>query len=212
MKDILKKILGTVAPVLAAGLGGPLAGSVVQIVANSLGIKADAPDVEDQIVAKLETATAADWLAIKESEQQFKLEMEKIGLEHRKVDVKEEEVAASDRDSARKREVSTQDRTQAYLAYAIVGTFIFRALAEVIIAWTATSIDPNLMQMLDRSLTAYVAIVMAVITYYFGSSSGSKRKADDQYEQTRMLIAASSANSVNGSNGLNGSNSTARKS
>jgi len=176
MKDALKKILGTVAPVLAAGLGGPLAGSVVQVVANALGIKADAPDVEDQIVAKLETATAADWLAIKQAEQTFQIEMRKLDIEELKVGVDEQRIAAEDRDSARKREVATNDTTQRNLAYMIFVAFIGVLAGEFYLLIEAVSIDANALRLLDITLGMLLVLVTAVAQYYFGSSAGSKLK------------------------------------
>lgn len=170
MKQALKKVFGSIAPVLAAAFGGPLAGSAVQVIANVLGIPADAPDVEDQIVAKMESATPADWLLIKQAEQNFKLEM-------RKADISEEQIYAMDRDSARKREIALpNDYTNKVLAFITVAVFSATLFTEFWLLFEQVSVDPGIKAMLDISLGILLKMTSDVYGYYFGSSSGSAYK------------------------------------
>lgn len=170
MKNALKKLFGTIAPVLASAVGGPLAGSAIQVIANALGIQADAPDVEDQIVAKMETATAADWILIKQAEQTFLLEM-------RKADISEEQIYAMDRDSARKREIALpNDYTNKALAFSTVLIFAGTIFVEFYLLFDNVTVDPGIKAMLDISLGILLKMTSDVFGYYFGSSSGSAVK------------------------------------
>lgn len=67
-------ILKTVAPVLASALGGPLAGAAVSFLASNLGVD---PAVVEQTVAGM---GPADLVKMKELDNQFQLEMAKIGI------------------------------------------------------------------------------------------------------------------------------------
>ena len=70
----LTDILKTVAPALATALGGPLAGAAVGFLASKLGVDAS---VVEQTVAGM---TPADLVKMKELDQQFQLEMAKVGI------------------------------------------------------------------------------------------------------------------------------------
>ena len=70
MGDILK----SVAPMIASALGGPLAGAAVSFLASKLGVD---PAVVEQTVAGM---TPADLVKMKELDNEFKLEMAKVGI------------------------------------------------------------------------------------------------------------------------------------
>jgi hypothetical protein len=70
----LSSILSTVAPMIATALGGPLAGAAVSFLASKLGVD---PAIVEQTVAGM---TPAQLVQMKELDNQFNLEMAKVGI------------------------------------------------------------------------------------------------------------------------------------
>ena len=73
MLDTLKKIIADVAPALATALGSPAAGLAVSAIMKAVGVSN-----EEELAAKVDNMSAADLLAIKKADLEFKLEMEKL--------------------------------------------------------------------------------------------------------------------------------------
>jgi len=70
----LTDILKSVAPMIATALGGPLAGAAVSFLSSKLGID---PAVVEQTVAGM---TPAQLVQMKQYDNEFKLEMAKVGI------------------------------------------------------------------------------------------------------------------------------------
>lgn len=157
-----KSLVGTIAPTLATALGGPMAGMAVKAIAG--GLLGDESAGEAEIAAALQGATPADMLRLKEADQSFKLEMEKLGVDL-------ERIAADDRDSARAREIATKDNTPKILAGVIVSGF-FATLATI----AFVEIPAGAQQPINILLGSLTALLIQVGNYYFGSSAGSKEK------------------------------------
>ncbi len=79
----IKGVVGTVAPVLATALGGPLAGTAVQAIAQALGLTDDA--TEAQVAQTLQKATPEQLLAIKQADQAFAIRMRELGIEEQRL-------------------------------------------------------------------------------------------------------------------------------
>lgn len=165
-----KKVVGTVAPTIATALGGPLAGAAVAAVGKAVLGKDNA--TEGEIEAAMVNASPADLLKLKEADNAFKLEMEKLGVDL-------ERVHAGDRDSARKREMAVQDWTPRILAYMVISGFLG-------IAYTVLFADAKPDSVLAGTIIGYVsAKADQALSYYFGSTKGSA-------EKTRLLAQADS--------------------
>ncbi|WP_425091989.1 hypothetical protein [Tropicimonas sp. S265A] len=156
----LKEILGAVAPTVATALGGPLAGLATKAVAEKLTGNPDAS--EEDLVAAI--SSGEDLIKLKELELEFKTQLQNAGI-------KLEEIAAEDRDSARRREVETGDRTPAILGavilagfFGVLGLLFFQGLPEA-----GGEIVVGVIGILG-GLCAQVG------NYFFGSSAGSKSK------------------------------------
>lgn len=154
-------VIGAVAPTIATAFGGPLAGTAVSAVLKATGIT--------------DPSTAAD--AIKSGDPEVLLKLKTAELEFQKtlkgLDVDLERIAASDRASARDREVKTGDKTPAVLAYGVTIGF-FGVLLFILFKGVPTVGGDALLVMLGALGAAWTGIV----TYYFGSSAGSKTKTD----------------------------------
>lgn len=156
------KTVANVAPSLAHALGGPLAGAAVKALSDATLGRQDGS--VDEVARALQTNSPDVALKIKEAEYKFKMDMERAGVDL-------ERIAADDRNSARDREVSTGDNTPSILAYSVTVGF-FATLWYAFGYGMPEHGGEALLIMLGALGTAWAG----VISYYFGSSAGSKSK------------------------------------
>lgn len=162
-----KNVIGTVAPWIATALTGPLGGMAVGALADVFGLT---DKTEDAIKQAISGATPEQMLALKQADQQFALRMQELGFQSIK-DL--ETIAAGDRDSARKREMTVQDWTPRVLACAITLGF-FTVLTLMMRNELPKEGRDALLIMLGALGTSWTAVV----SYYFGSTAGSARKTE----------------------------------
>jgi len=160
--DQLLNIVRTVAPSIATAMGGPLAGIAVRTLSETLLGKPDGTEAE--LAAAAATATPEQLLALKNAENNFKVEMKRL-----EVDL--EKISAGDRDSARQMMVQTRDWTPRALAGAITIGF-FGVLMYMLTYGIPTAGGEAMLVMLGTLGTAWGAVV----SFYFGSSAGSRAK------------------------------------
>lgn len=160
-----KAVLGTVAPTVATVLGGPLAGLAVDAIGKAIGL--DQPTV-DKVQDALSKAplTGDQILALKQAELALQTRMKEL-------DIQEEQLYVSDRDSARKREEAVRDSTPAVLAYLLTIGF-FGVLGFLLVAGKPPSGGDALLVMLGSLGTAWATM----IAYYYGTSLSSKGHSD----------------------------------
>lgn len=105
----LKGIISKVAPMIGSAMGGPFGGVAVSAALSALGIESKDPK-SDEIALMKAVERNPEWaFKLKEAENAFQSKMAELGI-------KEEEIASADRDSARKRQVATGDKTPQVLA------------------------------------------------------------------------------------------------
>lgn len=157
-----KKLLGAVAPVLGTALGGPFGTLAGGLVNAALGLEESADEAAR--AKALERATPEQLLAIQAAEQQFELDMERLGIDALKID-------AEDRKSARERETALGDLTPRMLAGIILTGW-------ALLNWHlfTDALPQENKDFLLRSLGTIDAAVTLVLSYYYGSSSGSAAK------------------------------------
>lgn len=158
-----KNLLRQVAPAIGAAIGGPFGAVAGQALKAALGLEAEGDD--DSLSKALERATPEQLLAIKEAEQRFKLDMQKLGVDVLKLD-------AEDRANARQRETLAKDKVPGTLAcFVTVGFF-------GLLAWLMLSEPPTgSKEVLNIMLGALGAAWASIVSYYFGSSAGSAAKS-----------------------------------
>lgn len=160
-QDIAK----SVAPVLAGVLPPPFNAMATVAVKAALGLSENTK--EKDIEKALASASPETLLKLKEAENAFLLEMEKL-----EIDI--ERINAGDRDSARKREIETKDKVPFILAILITLGF-FGMLASLVWGWGTPSKDNEAIYLMLGSLgTSWTA----VIAYYFGTTASSARKTE----------------------------------
>ena len=152
--------LKTIAPTIATALGGPLAGMAIEAVSSAIGI--DPKDVKETLS---EGKLTADQIAsIKTAEIALKARAQELGLDFAKL-------AVEDRKSARDMQVATRSLVPPLLAVLVTvawGLVQYFLLTHVI--------EPSMRELIARVLGTLDGALMLVLSFYFGSSSGSQAK------------------------------------
>lgn len=162
MAEKWKKIVGTVAPTIAAGLFGPFAGLATKALAEGLGLSSDATETE--IEKAVLAADPSQLATLRQIDADFKVEMKKL-------DIDLEQIFAQDRDSARRRQQSTEDPMNGWLS-ALVTIGFFGELIALMFLEIPDASKPALLIMLGVLGTEFSRIM----AFYFGSSKGSQDK------------------------------------
>ncbi len=159
--------VAAVAPTIASAFGGPLAGLAVTSLEKALGVASGASSQDPKgFEAKLAAAMASpeQVLALKKADNEFR----QFCLDN---ELKLVEADDADRASARERQATMRDWTPTVLALLVTAGF-FGMLA--VMAFRDLPITNK--DMLNVMLGSLGAAWVAVVSYYFGSSAGSRDK------------------------------------
>lgn len=170
-----KTIVKSVAPMIGTALGGPLGGLAVSAIGEALG-------VDDNTVENVKTAVMGaspeQLLALKQEENRFSEHMAELGYK----DIESlNNIAASDRASARSMAVATGDIWTPRLLAALV------VMAWCLVQWFLLHhvIEPSMRELIARVLGTLDSALTLVLAFYFGSSSGSRSKTEMMAGQFR---------------------------
>ena len=152
--------LKSIAPTIATAMGGPLAGMAVEAISKAIGV--DPSEVQNTINSG--KMTADQIASLQTAEIALKARAQEMGLDF-------EKLAVADRASARQMQISTN-------------SFVPPALSiMIVVAWSAVQyfllthvIDPSMRELIARVLGTLDGALMLVLSFYFGSSSGSQAK------------------------------------
>ena len=170
-----KNVLGSIAPVLAGALGGgPIGAAAVKILADKLLGRPEAS--EDELIDALSSGslTGDQIVLIKQAEQSFLLEMERI-------DAAREQASMLDIQSARQQTVSlAQADSNIAWAPVIISAIIVIGFFScvVLLLLTQREWDANTTSLLNVLFGALIPAFASVYAYWLGSSAGSKRSGD----------------------------------
>lgn len=156
MMDKLIGLVAGAAPAVATALGGPMAGKAVSMIAGMLG-------VEDNVESVTKAIQADPSLALK----------------LRELDLKELELHNADRDSARKREVEMARSDVHFITKNITSILAIGTLSATM-CMTALVFFVNFPDSQENIIIFVLGFLSSaatqVLSYYFGSSAGSKEK------------------------------------
>ena len=158
--ETLISLLKGVAPVLATAVAGPAGGAAVGWIASKLGIPDDT----------IEGVTAA-----LTGNPEMTMKLKELDLEYAKMD-------AQDRDSARNREIEIAKSDVHFITKNITSILAIGILTgSIIIAMLVFFVDfpDNQENILIFVLGSLFSIATQVVSYYFGSSQGSKDKTKE---------------------------------
>jgi len=158
----VRSAIGAFAPWIAGTLGTPVAGAAVQALCNVFGLSGDQQTPEKALQA-VSNASPEQLLALKEADVKHREFMAQMGIKE-VTDL--EQIAAGDRDSARKREEEVKDKTPRNLAYLLTLGF-FGLLAALFFGSPPVDALPTLQIMTGSLGTAWVTM----IAYYYGTSA-----------------------------------------
>ena len=153
MKDLLKSVVGAVAPTLGTALGGPMGGMAANMISEVLGCKNEPKAIEKAI----QSATPEQMLELKKAEQAFELQMKEL-----EVDVFKLETA--DKQDARGK--FGKDWTARLMGIATVGGF----LAYIFLV-TIQPPEQNSEALINLVLGYLGGLASAIISFYFGASN-----------------------------------------
>lgn len=157
-----KAAVGVVAPAIATALGGPLAGAAVSALGRA--ILGDDKATEAQVAEAIKTASPEVWAGVRKADQAFEVQMKELGF-------KLDELVYKDIDSARQREIATKDWTPRALAIGVTLGFF-----GILIYLIQNGVPPEGGDALLVMLGALGGAWASIVTYYFGSSAGSREK------------------------------------
>ncbi len=167
MNSVLKAVFPFLSTA-ASMVGGPLGGAAANALGAALGCNKANPST-DELAAAYAGATPDQITAAKQAENDFALKMQQAGFQHAE---ELEKLADADRANARAREMSLKDNVPATLAIFI--TIGFFGMLAAMLKWSPPATNKDLLNVMLGSLgTAWIAVV----SYYFGSSTGSADKS-----------------------------------
>ena len=156
--------LKTLAPTVASALGGPLAGGAVAAIGAILGQSSPTAASIQQAVESAQLTP--DHIAeLRKLELQFQNDEKERGFKYVELEFK-------DRDSARQMAMNTKSRVPEFLSYAIL-------IGGGVMIWSVMAGQAKVDSVLAGTLIGYVVAEMKqVLSYWLGSSAGSKDKDD----------------------------------
>ena len=200
----LKTAIGSIAPTLAAMLGGPLAGTAVGALASAFGLKSSGDSQKD---AAAVTAVVQDGAmtpemlaAVRKADQDHEAVMGQQGIDLLKLNADHESAMAETytKDTQDARKTFGQQRAIFWLGISVLLTFFVVMVAVLYAAFLLlqggiTIKDVSVVAAIAGMVGSVVGYVAAnaqqVIGYFFGSSAGSASKTDAMGAAVTKLVA-----------------------
>jgi hypothetical protein len=171
-------------PAALAPILKPLLANGLTLVANAVLAKGKKA-VEEKLGVELKPDMSADdIIRLKTAEMEHEEELLRLRIEENKLDLAEFELRLKDTDSAREREVQISTSDKAPLLNKIVTPVLALALLGMtfflfgVVMFDNAPVDPSRKDILIYVLGVLSTVATQVISYYFGSSAGSKAKDD----------------------------------
>jgi hypothetical protein len=172
-------------PVALAAILKPLLGNGLNLVGNA--VLAKGKDwVEKKLGVELKPdMTADEIIRLKQAEMEHEEELLKLKLEYDKLDLQQLDMIFKDTSDARDREIKIATAEAAPLLNKIVTPVLALSVITLtfvlfaVVMFDSTPIEPSRKDILVYVLGALTTIAVQVVSYYFGSSMGSKEKSDE---------------------------------
>ena len=156
MKNLLKNIVGAVAPTLGTALGGPMGGMSANMIADVLGC----PNTPKAIEKAVAEATPEQMLELKKAENAFEIQMKELDVDVFKLETEDKQDA---------RGKFSKDWTARIMGSTVVGGFM-----GYIFLVTLQPPEQNSEALINLVLGYLGGLASAVISFYFGASHTSK--------------------------------------
>ena len=171
-------------PAALAAILTPLLGNGLNLVANAVMAKGK-DFVEKKLGVELKPDMSSEDLArVQIAQMQHEEELMRLRIEDDKLDLAELELRLKDTDSARDREVQISTSDKAPLLNKIVTPVLALSILLLtfalfgVVMFNDTPVEASRKDILIYILGVLSAIASQIVSYYFGSSQGSKDKSD----------------------------------
>jgi hypothetical protein len=162
----------------------PLLGNGLNLVANAVMAKGK-DYVEKKLGVELKPDMSSEDLAkVQIAQMEHEEELLRLRIEEDKLDLAEFELRLKDTDSAREREVQISTSDKAPLLNKIVTPVLALSILLLtfvlfgVVMFNDTPVEASRKDILIYILGVLSAIASQIVSYYFGSSAGSKDKTD----------------------------------
>jgi hypothetical protein len=166
----------------------PLLGNGLNLVANAVMAKGK-DYVEKKLGVELKPDMSSEDLAkVQIAQMEHEEELLRLRIEEDKLDLAELELRLKDTDSAREREVQISTSDKAPLLNKIVTPVLALSILLLtfvlfgVVMFNDTPVEASRKDILIYILGVLSAIASQIVSYYFGSSQGSKDKSDQLKE------------------------------
>ena len=156
MKNVLKNLVGAVAPTLGTALGGPMGGMAGNMIADVLGV----PNTPKAIEKAIAEATPEQMLELKKAEQAFEIQMIELDVDVFKLETEDKQDA---------RGKFSKDWTARIMGISVVGGFM-----GYIFLVTLQPPEQNSEALINLVLGYLGGLASAVVSFYFGASNSTK--------------------------------------
>lgn len=161
VKDIFKKVVGNVAPLIGTAIGGPFGGLATSLLRDAFGT-----DDDKQIEAQLASGNPDALLKLKAAEQAMEAKMKEL-------DIDEQSLYVEDTQNARLMARETGTTPQLVLTTLFLAIYGGLVWAFFVIEFELNDWQRGQMGILIGVVTS---AVVQIINFWFGSSKGSKDK------------------------------------
>ena len=166
----------------------PLLSNGLSLVANAVLAKGK-KTIEDKLGVELKPEMSSEDLAkVQMAAMEHEEELMRLRIEEDKLDLAELELRLKDVDSARDRETAIATSKDAPLLNKVITPILALGIVTLtfvlfaIVMFDETPVDASRKDILIYVLGVLSAIATQIVSYYFGSSQGSKEKSDQLRE------------------------------
>lgn len=175
-------------PAALAPILQPLLANGLSLVANAVLAKGKKV-VEDKLGVELKPdMSPEDLVKVQMAQMEHEEELMRLRLEENKLDLAELEMRLKDTDSAREREVAIATSDKAPLLNKVVTPVLALSILLLtfilfgVVMFDNTPVESSRKDILIYILGVLSAISTQIVSYYFGSSQGSKEKSEQLKE------------------------------
>ena len=157
MKNLLKSVVGAVAPTLGTALGGPMGGMAGNMISEVLGCANNPKAIETAI----QNATPEQMMELKKVEKDFELKMKELEVDVFKLETQGKQHA---------RGLFSKDWTARIIGLVTIGGFL-----GYIFLVTLQPPEQNSEALINLVLGYLGGLASAIISFYFGSSHSNDK-------------------------------------
>ena len=157
MKNLLKSVVGAVAPTLGTALGGPMGGMAGNMISEVLGCANDQKSIQQAI----QNATPEQMMELKKVEKDFELKMKELEVDVFKLETQDKQHA---------RGLFSKDWTARIIGLVTIGGFL-----GYIFLVTLQPPEQNSEALINLVLGYLGGLASAIISFYFGASHSNDK-------------------------------------